>query len=103
MLTLLNDKYQYCDGFSRRTFLKAGALAMGGLALPQILQAEEQAGRRSNKAVIMVYLSGGLSHHDTFDMKPDAPAEIRGEFQPVASAVPGVRVCEYLPHMARIM
>src|SRR5687768_9756908 len=103
MLTLLGDQQRFCDGLSRRSFLKAGALAMGGLSLPGLLQAEEQAGRGSAKSVIMVYLSGGMSHHDTFDMKPDAPAEIAGEFRPVATSVPGVQVCELLPRLAQRM
>ncbi len=106
MVTLFGPKSRYCDGISRRSFLKIGGLAMGGLSLPQLLQAEARAGigaGRSHKAVIMVYLSGGLSHQDTFDLKPQAPAEIRGEFQPIATNLPGVQVCELLPKMAGIM
>src|SRR5262249_26052009 len=80
---------RFCDGISRRSFLRVGALGMGGLALPGILQAQQRSGS-SPKAVIMVYLSGGLSHHDSFDMKPDAPAEIAGEFKPIATRVPGI-------------
>src|SRR5687768_9628233 len=102
MLTLLGDRERFCDGVSRRSFLKIGALALGGLSLPQMLQAQESHGR-SNKSVIMVYLSGGMSHHDSFDMKPDAPAEIAGQFKPVSTRVPGVQICEYLPHLARMM
>ena len=103
MLKLNSGKSRFCDGVTRRSFLQAGALAMGGLSLPSILQAEQQAGRRSNKAIIMVYLSGGLSHHDTFDMKPDAPDEIRGEFRPIATRVPGIQISEYLPRLAGMM
>ena len=104
MLTLLGSKQRYCDGLSRRSFLKIGGLAMGGLALPDLLRAEAQAGvGRSHKAVIMVYLSGGLSHQDTFDLKPDAPEEIRGEFQPIATKLPGVQVGELLPSTAAVM
>ena len=78
--------HRYCDGVSRRSFLKVGGLAMGGLALPQLLRAEETArAGGSHKSVIMVYLSGGLAHQDTFDLKPDAPAEVRGEFKPIAT------------------
>src|SRR6516164_7759918 len=91
----------FCDGVTRRSFLRIGALTMGGLGLPSILQAEQQAGTRSHKAVIMVYLSGGLSHHDSFDLKPDAPAEIRGKYHPIDTNVPGLRVGELLPRMAR--
>jgi hypothetical protein len=101
MLTLLGPSRRYCDGLSRRSFLKIGGLAMGGLTLPDLLRAEAQADAgRGHKAVIMVYLSGGLSHQDTFDLKPDAPAEVRGEFKPIATAVPGLQVGELLPRIA---
>ena len=77
MLTLFGPKSRYCDGLSRRSFLRIGGLAVGGLGLPGLLRAEQQAGiRKSHKAVIMVYLSGGLAHQDTFDLKPAAPAEV---------------------------
>ena len=93
----------FCDGISRRSFLRIGSLAMGGLSLPQILQAEAQAGVRSNsKAIIMVFLSGGPPHQDMFDLKPAAPLEIRGEFQPIATRVPGIEICEHLPRLARM-
>src|SRR3954463_12403393 len=104
MLTLLGASRRFCDGLSRRSFLQVGGLALGGLSLPSLFQAEAQAGvRRSNKSVIMVYLSGGLAHQDTFDLKPHAPAEVRGEFKPIASIVPGLQVSEYLPKMAKVM
>src|SRR3954447_14376335 len=103
MLTLLGSAGRFCDGLSRRSFLQVGALAMGGLTLPRLLQAESQAGRRSHKSVIMVYLSGGLAHQDTFDLKPNAPAEVRGEFKPIRSNVPGLDVSEHLPRMAKCM
>jgi Protein of unknown function (DUF1501) len=104
MLTFQGRKYRYCDGVSRRSFLKVGGLMMGGMSLPHLLQAEEQAGvGLSHKAVIMVYLTGGLSHQDTFDLKPNAPAEVRGEFKPIATNVPGVEIGELLPKMARVM
>jgi hypothetical protein len=99
MLTLFGEKHRYCDGVSRRSFLKIGSLAVGGLSLPSLLQAEQQSGS-SHKAVIMVYLTGGLSHHDTFDMKPDAPREIAGEFRPMATRVPGIQISEHLPRLA---
>ena len=76
MLTLIGNKHRYRDRISRRSFLRIGGLAMGGLSLPGLLQAEQNSGRSSHKAVIMVYLSGGLSHHDSFDLKPDAPREM---------------------------
>lgn len=104
MLTLYGPGQRFCDGIARRSFLKIGALEMGGLALPQLLHAEERAGRRqSHKSVIMVYLSGGLSHQDTFDLKPDAPAEVRGEFRPIATRVPGIQIGELLPLTAATM
>jgi Protein of unknown function (DUF1501) len=103
MLKLTGGAGRFCDGVSRRSFLQIGALAMGGLSLPSILQAEQQTGTRSNKAIIMVYLSGGLSHHDTFDLKPDAPNEIRGEFRPIATRIPGIQISEYLPRLAAMM
>lgn len=93
----------FCDGVSRRSFLRAGALGIGGLTLGDLLRAEESQGRRSHKAVIMVYTSGGISHQDTFDLKMQAPVEMRGEFQPIPSNVPGVEVCELLPRMAQVM
>jgi len=104
MLDVLGKSHRYCDGFARRTFLKVGGLAVGGLTLPSLFQAEANAGiRRSTKSVIMVYLSGGLAHQDTFDLKPTAPSEVRGEFKPIASSVPGLQVGEMLPRMARVM
>ena len=104
MLTILGPRGRFCDGVSRRSFLKIGGLAMGGIGLPQLLQAEQQGGKSgSRKSVIMVYLSGGLSHQDTFDLKPDAPAEVRGEFRPIATNVPGVQVGELLPRIAASM
>jgi uncharacterized protein (DUF1501 family) len=104
MLTLLGPRARFCDGLTRRSFLQVGSLALGGLTLPTLFQAEARAGvRRSHKSVIMVYLSGGLAHQDTFDLKPNAPAEVRGEFKPIASNVPGLQVGEHLPKMARVM
>ncbi len=86
---------------SRRSWLQLGSLALGGLSLPQILKAEAQAGRSNPlKGIIMVLLPGGPSHLDTFDPKPDAPAEIRGEFRPLATNVPGTTICEHFPRLA---
>src|SRR4051794_26886383 len=103
MLKLLGPRHRYCDGVSRRSFLQIGSLALGGLSLPGLLQAQQRGGRSSHKAVIMVYLSGGLSHHDSFDLKPDAPREIAGEFRPIATRVPGVLIGEHLPRLAGMM
>lgn len=104
MLTILGSKQRFCDQVSRRSFLKIGGLALGGWSLPQILRAESRAGiSRSQKAVIMIFLSGGPPHQDMVDLKPDAPAEIRGEFNPIRTKVPGIDVCEHLPRMAAMM
>lgn len=103
MLTIFGKSAKYCDGISRRNFLKIGALGLGGLALPQILEAESHAGiRRSHKSIIMIYLPGGPPHQDMFDLKMDAPLEIRGEFRPIKTNVPGIEICEHLPRLARI-
>lgn len=104
MLTILGPKQRFCDGVSRRNFLKIGALGLGGLALPDLLRAEAQSGvGRSHKAVIMIFLPGGPSHQDMFDLKMDAPAEIRGEFKPISTSVPGIQICEHLPRMAKLI
>ena len=92
----------FCDGVSRRNFLKVGALSMGGLGLPDLLRAQALSGAgSSDKAVIMVYLQGGPPQLDTFDMKEDAPSEIRGEFVSIPTKLPGVRICEHLPGIAK--
>ena len=93
---------------SRRDFLRVGALAGLGLSLPLLLRSQARADQPRKrharaKSVILVYLGGGLSHHDSFDLKPDAPAEVRGQYNPINSNVPGVRVGELLPLMARTM
>jgi hypothetical protein len=104
MLSIHGAAGRFCDGVSRRSFLRIGGLALGGLSLAQLLRAEAQAGiTRSHKSVIMIFLSGGPPHQDMVDLKPDAPAEIRGEFKPIATNVPGVQVCEHLPGVARRM
>ncbi len=93
----------HCDGFSRRDFLKVGGMAAGGLSLGQLLEVEAaQKVGRSHKAVINIYLPGGPSHLDFFDLKPEAPREIRGEFRPIKTNVPGVEICELFPRLARM-
>jgi hypothetical protein len=88
---------------SRRGWLQIGGLALGGLALPDLLRAEAERGRRNPaKGVIMVLLPGGPTHLDTFDPKPDAPVEVRGEFRPIPTAVPGLDLCELMPRLARV-
>ncbi len=102
MLTLRGSPIPCCDGLSRRSFLQIGSLAVGGLSLHDLIRAEQSQGptNRSSKSVIMVYLSGGLAHQDTFDLKPDAPREIRGEFTGIDSSLPGYQVSELLPQTA---
>src|SRR5919202_1151840 len=95
-----------CDGVSRRAFLRAGAVAGLGLGLPALLAGEAKcAGKRKARArsVLLVYLGGGLSPHDSFDPKPEAPAEVRGKYRPVDTSVPGLHIGELLPRMARVM
>ena len=105
MLTIHGHKNsRFCDGHSRRDFLRIGGLALGGLSLPSILRAEAKAGTgKSHKAVIMIFLPGGPSHQDIFDLKMDAPAEIRGEFKPISTNVPGIQITEHLPRLAKMM
>ena len=105
MLSLQGGAHRgFCDGLTRREMLRLGSLAMGGLSLPGLLQAEASAGTKSShKAVIMVFLAGGPPHQDMVDLKPDAPSEIRGEFKPIPTNVPGISICEHLPRLARIM
>lgn len=95
-----------CDGVSRRDLLRVGALSALGLSLPRLLRLEAQAAAADKaraRSVILVFLGGGLSHHDSFDLKPEAPEEIRGTYQPIATTVPGLRIGELLPRMARVM
>jgi uncharacterized protein (DUF1501 family) len=105
MLTLWGSSGgKHCDGVSRRAFLKAGALGVGGLTLADLLRLRAMGAtpERAHKAVIMVYLNGGPSHVDTYDMKPEAPVEYRGEFSPIKTNVPGMDICELLPMQAKI-
>ena len=109
MLTIPgSDRTRFCTGVSRRDFLRIGALGLGGLGgltLADLLRLKARgavAGRASGKAVIFVYLFGGPSHIDTYDMKPDAPVEYRGEFKPIQTNVPGFDICELMPLQARI-
>ncbi len=105
MLNLTTRRaFRLCDGLSRRNFLRVGGLAMGGLTLPQLLRAEEQAGvKNSRKAVIMIYMVGAPPHQDMYDLKLDAPAEIRGECQPISTSVSGIQISHLMPRIARIM
>ena len=104
MLSILGNGSRFCDGLARRRFLQIGALGLGGLTLPDILRAQAEAGTASShKGIIMVLLPGGPPHLDMYDLKPDAPAEIRGEFKLIATNVPGIEICELMPRMAGIM
>ncbi|CAN5149170.1 DUF1501 domain-containing protein [soil metagenome] len=103
MITLFGQRRskKFCDGLSRRQFLRIGALGMGGIALPDLLRAEASGGS-SQKAIIMIYMPGGPPHQDMYEIKTDAPSEIRGEFKPIPTRVPGVHICEHLPRIANI-
>jgi hypothetical protein len=106
MLTIEGRTQRFCDGVSRRAFLKIGALGIGAsaLSLADILRAEAKAGSSSpHKAVINIYLGGGPSHQDMWDIKTEAPAEIRGEFKPIATKVPGIQIGEVFPRIAGLM
>ena len=103
MLTLWGPRHRFCDRVNRRDFLRVGALGLGGLTLADVLRLRACAGTRSSaRSVIMVCLAGGPSHIDMYDLKPDAPADVRGDFKPVRTNVPGFDVSELFPMQARI-
>src|SRR5205823_2405963 len=98
MFTIFGKPSRRRDGLSRRHFLTAGALGLGGLTLADLLRAEAAAGiRSSEKAVILIHLDGSPPQMDTIDPKPEAPVEVRGEFQAIATKVVGLRLCELMP------
>src|SRR5688500_6604157 len=105
MLRLEGSSLSFCDGVSRRSFLRIGGLGLGGLALPQILEAQAKApapvrgGGLGHKALIMVYLPGGPPHQDLYDLKTSAPAEVRGPLRPIATNVDGIQICELMPRL----
>jgi hypothetical protein len=109
MLTFLGNKQAFCDGLSRRNFLKIGAFG-AGLTLADMLRLKAQASETTAprnapsrpKSAIMIYLPGGPTHMDIYDLKPDAPAEFRGEFRPIQTNVNGVQICELFPLQARM-
>jgi hypothetical protein len=112
MLNVLGPNTRYCDGVSRRSALKIGALSFGAmsLTLADVYRAEAASAKKqpvqssdSHKAVINIFLGGGPPHQDMFDLKPDAPAEIRGEFNPINTNVPGIQICEVFPRLASMM
>lgn len=107
MLTILGKHDRFCDGISRRNFLKigglaGGALTLGGATLADVLRAESAQPPVRKKSLINIFLGGGPSHIDMFDLKPDAPAEIRGEFQPMKTNVAGIEICSLMPRLATI-
>ncbi|MEI7688068.1 MAG: DUF1501 domain-containing protein, partial [Planctomycetota bacterium] len=104
MLQIRGQRYRLCDHTTRRDVLKIGALAMGGLSLADLLRAESVSGSRGTaKSVIMIYMAGAPSHQDMYDLKMDAPAEIRGEFRPIRTNVPGIDICEHMPLLSGVM
>src|SRR5690348_11781621 len=105
MLSLPNH---WCDAFSRRQFLRLGGLTAFGLSLPRLWEAQASsalAGRRPGRAraCIVLFMTGGPPQHETWDPKPDSPAEIRGPFRPIPTILPGVQVGEHMPRTARMM
>ncbi|MDP6446967.1 MAG: DUF1501 domain-containing protein [Pirellulaceae bacterium] len=107
MLTILgkpDSRSGFCDGLTRRNFLHIGGMALGGLTLPQLLRAESvQRTGSSHKAIINIFLPGGPPHQDMWDIKVDAPREIRGEFEPIKTNVPGIEIGELFPRIASMM
>ena len=107
MLEFCGRTFQNCDRVSRRSVLRIGSLALGGVTLPDLLRRRASAASQSqpaaNTAVIQLFLGGGPSQLDTFDLKPDAPADIRGEFHEISTSVPGIRISEHLPRLAAVM
>ncbi|MCA9035452.1 MAG: DUF1501 domain-containing protein [Planctomycetaceae bacterium] len=107
MLTIHGQKMRYCDGVSRRSFLKIGGLSMGavgGMNLSTLMKVQAASGvRGSDKAIINIFLGGGPPHQDMWEIKTDAPREIRGEFSPIETNVPGIQIGECFPKLAAIM
>lgn len=106
MLTFLGARQRHCDGIDRRNFLALGAFG-AGLTLADQLRVKAASPTNSRslaspKSAIMVYLPGGPSHMDMYDLKPDAPAEFRGEFKPIATNVPGIQISEHMPMQAKM-
>jgi hypothetical protein len=105
MFTLWGSSHRFCDGINRRSFLQIGAFG-AGLTLAEMLRlrafAAPEARPSSGKSAIMIYLPGGPSHMDMYDLKPDAPKEFRGEFNPIATNVAGVQICEHMPLQAKM-
>src|SRR3954454_14137013 len=103
MLDVRGPRYRCCDGVSRRSFLKVGFLGLAGLTLADHLRLRAAGAATKDTSVILLWLGGGPSHIDMYDLKPEAPAEFRGEFKPIATNVPGVQISEHMPLQARMM
>ena len=107
MLHIGNERVPVCSGINRRSFLQVGAASMAGLSLPNWLQLEASGAIQPNKAkirnCITLFLVGSPGHIDTWDMKPNAPADIRGKFKPISTNVTDIQICEHFPKMARMM
>jgi Protein of unknown function (DUF1501) len=106
MLTIYGRAQRYCDGVSRRSFLRIGALGLGAgaLTLADLNRLQAATGKPArHKSVINIFLGGGPPHQDMFDLKLEAPAEIRGEFSPISTNVPGIQICEVFPKLAQRM
>ncbi len=100
----ISNRSRTCEGISRRALLQVGSLGMFGLTLPKLLRAEQaQSVAKKDVNFILLWTNGGLSNIDTLDMKPHAPVEYRGEFQPISTNMPGLSVCEHLPLMSQQM
>ncbi len=104
MLTILGHRHRFCDGLTRRSFLRVGGLGLAGLTLADVLRLRAQGppSRPAPRGVILINLNGGPPHIDMYDLKPDAPAEYRGEFKPIRTRVPGFDICELMPRQAQI-
>jgi len=101
MLKSSSSGHSYCDGISRRDFFTIGATGIAGLTLPSLMRAESLPGvNPTGKSIINIFLAGGPTHMDTFDLKPDAPVEFRGELAPIATKIPGMEICELMPMLA---
>ena len=103
MLSFLGQPQRACDGFTRRDMLRVGSLAALGVSLPDLLgsvTAGAVPGRGRARACVLVYLFGGPSQLDTFDLKPAAPSHVRGEFRPIATNIRGIQICEHVPRLA---
>ena len=102
-ISITNRHSHFCNGVSRRNFIRVGALAPLGLSLPQLMAADAGSRPARAKSVILIFLGGGLSHHDSFDMKPEAVEQIRGKYKSIATTVTGLNICELLPKTAQVM